>query len=103
MCVSPGNVGLTAIHSLTYGTPVCTHDDMANQMPEAGAIEDGYNGFFKKGSVDNLKKKIENWFSKDVDRRKLKEQCYEIVVEYYNPEYQLSVFERLINNKSPRI
>jgi glycosyltransferase involved in cell wall biosynthesis len=22
VCVSPGNVGLTAIHALTYGTPV---------------------------------------------------------------------------------
>ena len=25
LCVSPGNVGLTAIHSLTYGVPVATH------------------------------------------------------------------------------
>ncbi len=46
LCVSPGNVGLTAVHSLSFGTPVCTHDNMSNQMPEAGAIQDGYNGFF---------------------------------------------------------
>ncbi|MBK7132480.1 MAG: glycosyltransferase [Bacteroidales bacterium] len=37
-CVSPGNVGLTAIHSLSMGTPVITHDNMYNQGPEVEAI-----------------------------------------------------------------
>jgi glycosyltransferase involved in cell wall biosynthesis len=104
LCVSPGNIGLTAIHSLAYGTPVCTHGDMNNQAPEAGAIEEGYNGFFfRRGSVEDLKQKIESWVSKDIDRHSLQGQCYEVVDQYYNPDYQLSVFERLITGKKPRI
>lgn len=39
LCVSPGNVGLTAIHSMSYGVPVATHDNFNNQMPEAEAID----------------------------------------------------------------
>ena len=36
--VSPGKVGLTAMHGLAYGVPVVTHDDYDNQMPEFEAI-----------------------------------------------------------------
>ncbi|MEG2479122.1 MAG: glycosyltransferase, partial [Mucinivorans sp.] len=43
LCVSPGNVGLTAIHSLSMGTPVVTHNNFNEQMPEAEAITDGEN------------------------------------------------------------
>ncbi|MBO7521924.1 MAG: glycosyltransferase, partial [Opitutales bacterium] len=32
--ISPGNVGLMAIHCLTFGCPVITHDNFALQMPE---------------------------------------------------------------------
>jgi len=30
LCVSPGNIGLTSIHSLSFGTPVCTHGNFNN-------------------------------------------------------------------------
>ncbi|WP_441000662.1 glycosyltransferase [Fodinibius sp. SL11] len=104
LCVSPGNVGLTGIHSLTYGTPVATHDDMANQMPEAEVIKDGYNGFlFKKGSVEDLKREIEYWFKRDLDEIQLYSQCIEVIDKYYNPDYQLTVFERMVENKPPRV
>ena len=44
VCVSPGIVGLTAIHSLMYGTPVVSHGDCYSQAPEFEVIEDGING-----------------------------------------------------------
>jgi len=104
LCVSPGNVGLTAIHSLSYGTPVCTHCDLSSQMPEAAAIIDGYNGFFFiKDDVDDLKEKIESWFSVSKDRLVIKKQCYEIIDSYYNPQYQLKVFAQLIEGVDPEI
>lgn len=31
ICISPGNVGLTAMHSLVYGTPVITNNDFATR------------------------------------------------------------------------
>ena len=46
LTVSPGNIGLTAIHSLSYGTPVCSHSNFNNQMPESEAIINFENGFF---------------------------------------------------------
>jgi glycosyltransferase involved in cell wall biosynthesis len=102
LCISPGNVGLTAIHSLGYGTPVATHDDLSNQMPEAEAITDGYNGFlFQKDNGKDLQQNIEQWFEQDMDEDELRERCFEIIDMYYNPEYQLSVFERALGNNKP--
>lgn len=103
LCVSPGNVGLTAIHSLSFGTPVCTHDNMVNQMPEAEAIEDGYNGFFfKENDVSDLKIKIQNWVD-NMDRDLIRGRSYEIIDRYYNPHYQLTVFERLLSGEKPEL
>ena len=45
LCVSPGNVGLTAIHTLTYGTPVLSHANFPNQMPEFEAIDKDFTSF----------------------------------------------------------
>ena len=91
LCVSPGNIGLTAIHSLSYGTPVVSHNNFNNQMPEVEAIIDGENGFlFEENSSDDLANKIDNWFlensniDKDLIRR--------IIVDKYNPENQLHIF-----------
>lgn len=104
LCVSPGNVGLTAIHALSFGVPVCTHDNMANQMPEAEAIQDGYNGFlFKENDVEDLKNKIEKWFQINLDRNLVRQRCIEVIDKYYNPHYQLSVFRRLINGDKPEL
>lgn len=103
LCVSPGNVGLTAIHSLSFGTPVCTHDNMYNQMPEAGAIQAGYNGFFfKENDTNDLKVKIEDWL-KHTDRQLVRENSYEIIEKYYNQHYQLTVFKRLVSGESPEL
>jgi len=104
LCVSPGNVGLTAVHSLSFGTPVATHSNFANQMPEVGAITEGYNGFlFEENNSTDLKDKIQSWLSIDVPRDKIKNQCFEVIDNYYNPNYQLTVFNRLAANEKPEI
>ena len=103
LCVSPGNVGLTAIHSLSFGTPVCTHDNMYHQMPESGAIQAGHNGFFfKENDAKDLKVKIEDWLNL-MDRRQVRKNSYEIIDKYYNPHYQLTVFNRLVSGESPEL
>ena len=48
MLVSPGNVGLNAVHALSYGTPVITHNNVNNQMPEHETIIENFNGCFHK-------------------------------------------------------
>jgi glycosyltransferase involved in cell wall biosynthesis len=55
VCVSPGNVGLTAIHAMSFGCPVATHSDVSRQMPEASAVIPGLTGtLFDFGKSDSL-------------------------------------------------
>ena len=55
LCISPGNVGLTAMHTMVFGTPVLTHNDYPHQMPEFEAIQDEKTGtFFKAGDSASL-------------------------------------------------
>ena len=97
LCISPGNIGLTAIHSLSYGTPVASHGNFKNQMPEAEAIINGENGFlFEENNSADLANKIDIWFlnnsniDKDLIRR--------IIIKKYNPEIQMHIFEKMFSN-----
>jgi glycosyltransferase involved in cell wall biosynthesis len=56
---SPGNVGLNAIQSPILSTPVCTHNNILNQMPDFECISNLENGIlFKEDSIDDLVEKI---------------------------------------------
>ncbi len=98
VCVSPGNVGLTAIHSLTYGTPVITHNNFSNQMPEFEAIEKGITGdFFEEENIKSLQNTIENWLSKHpVKDDQLIKACYKRIDDFYNPNYQIQVLKSVL-------
>jgi glycosyltransferase involved in cell wall biosynthesis len=90
ICVSPGNVGLTAMHSLVYGTPVITHSEFKNQMPEFESVKEGVSGsFFEKDNMNSLAEKIQNWTQIHSDREKTRLACFEIIDRYYNPQFQL--------------
>lgn len=53
--VSPGKIGLLAMHALAYGVPVISHDDLDQQMPEVEAITPGVTGIlFPRGEVPEL-------------------------------------------------
>jgi glycosyltransferase involved in cell wall biosynthesis len=98
VCVSPGNVGLTAIHALTYGCPVITHDNFPLQMPEFEAIERGKTGdFFNFADAESLANTIKLWISNNYPKSKhLIENCFEIVNLKFNPDYQIKVFENVL-------
>lgn len=92
VCVSPGNVGLTAIHCLSFGTPVITHNNFNNQMPEFEAITHRVNGsFFIEDSIKDLKNEILYWLNKN--RLITRNACYEVIDKYYNPNNQLKIFK----------
>ena len=100
ICVSPGNVGLTAIHSLMYGTPLITHGDFGYQNPEVEAIVEGVTGaFFKRNDSKDLALKIRQWIEDHPENdTSLKERCYKIIDERYNPYYQIEVLRNLIGS-----
>lgn len=102
VCVSPGEVGLTAIHSLSYGTPVITHNDFVSQMPEFEVIKEGETGsFFTKNNVKSLLNVLENWFKKYPQKtRALSENCYRLIDLRYNPDFQLKIIKDTIENSA---
>ena len=98
VCVSPGNIGLTAIHSLTYGTPCITHNNFSKQMPEFESIKEGVTGsFFKENDVDSLNKTIQNWiFKYPVKDQGIVKNCFSVIDTYYNPQYQLKLLQSIL-------
>lgn len=94
LCVSPGNVGLTAMHVMVFGTPVATHDNFPYQMPEFEAIHEGETGtFFKYNDVGSIVDKIDLWFSSCRDREKVRQACFCEIDRYWTPQYQMEVIK----------
>ena len=92
--ISPGNIGLTGIHSFSYGTPVITHDNFSNQMPEVESIVEGVNGFFfKENDVESLIKTIIRVLNSKSDYDM---NCRKVIEKYYNPKYQIKVLSSLL-------
>lgn len=101
VCLSPGNVGLTAIHSLTFGCPVLTHDDFKHQGPEFEAIRAGQTGdFFKEGDIADMKAKIAFWINKDEEsRNKTRINAFNEIDRKWNIYYQLGVIDKVVNDE----
>lgn len=97
LCVAPGNVGLTAMHTMVFGTPVLTHDDFPWQMPEFEAIRHDETGaFFHRGDVTALAKGIHDWFADHPDREAVRHACYDEIDTRWTPQYQLSILKQII-------
>ena len=96
LLVSPGNVGLNAVHALCYGVPVLTHNNFSNQMPEYEIIEENKNGNFHfENDIDSIVEKIRFWFDKchpvySRDKARIN------LIKKYNPETQLHIFEEIL-------
>lgn len=96
LCVAPGNIGLTAMHSLVFGTPCVTHSDFKWQMPEFEAIKEGVTGsFFVKDDVESLADAIIDWFSDESRNRDLvRENCMKEIDEQWTPQFQIKVIKK---------
>ena len=93
LCVAPGNIGLTAIHSLMFGCPAISHNDFYHQMPEFEAIKENATGdFFEYGNVDSLADTIEKWLKNHKgNQEEVREACYKEVDTNWNPYYQMDI------------
>lgn len=98
LCVSPGNVGLTAIHSLMFGTPVITHDNFPYQMPEFESIHEGQTGaFYAYNDAQAMANCISQWFkdsASPVRREEIRQYCYKEIDQYWTPEFQLQIINQ---------
>ena len=97
LCVTPGAIGLTAMHSMTFGTPVITHNNFCNQGPEFEAIENGKTGaFFKENDVEGLAECIRAWLSNGLNREHVRYNCYQVIDNKYNPHRQVEMIRKVI-------
>lgn len=98
LCVAPGNVGLTAMHTMVFGTPVISHDNLPRQMPEFEAIKPGETGdLFEYNNIDSLVTTISKWLSgPGLNREVIRQNCYAEIDAKWNPDYQMKIIKRYI-------
>jgi len=98
MCVVPGDIGLTAIHAMTFGVPVVSHDYFPNQGPEFEVIKQGLTGaFFKHNDVKSLADTIEHWFTEhQKDRENVRMNCYREIERGWTPQYQIDIIKQVL-------
>lgn len=99
--VSPGKVGLLAMHALGYGAPVITHDDLNQQMPEVEAIVPGETGaFFRKGDVNDLARQMAFYLRlPSTSRSVCRSTAIETIEKNYTPEAQVVLIEAALNTQ----
>lgn len=97
LTVSPGKIGLTAIHSLTYGVPAITHGDLDEQMPEVEAIEHGVTGaFFIRNDSDSLAATISQWFACLPSKAEVEAACERVISDKFNPNAQTRLIDAAV-------
>lgn len=99
ICVSPGPIGLTALHAATYGIPIITNDNIKTQMPEHELVIEGQTGFFfEEGSKNGLKEAIRKFMLlSEEEKNEMGKNLYSLIKNKYNPYYQIQVLKNLTN------
>ena len=98
VCVTPGDIGLTAIHSMTYGCPVITHDKFEIQGPEFEAIIPDVTGdFYKYGDLNDLCVKTLKWIKKVRENREaITVACRNEIAAHWNPHKQIEIIKNVL-------
>ncbi len=93
LCVSPGNVGLMAVHAMQCGTPVISHSNFETQMPEYETIVEDYNGaLFRENDPAALASAIGTWLERhSSDRDRIRRNCLETVAAAWTASFQIQV------------
>lgn len=95
VCVSPGNVGLTALDAMGCGVPVVTHDDFESQMPEYEIVTPGVTGqLFTKDSPRELLTALEAALA--MDRQATTAACLAAVNSHYTASRQVALIKNVI-------
>lgn len=99
LCIVPGDIGLTAIHALTFGVPVISHNCFIYQGPEFEAIKPGVTGnFFEHNNVESLVETITKWFTTpSYNRDTIRKACYFEIDNYWTPEYELDILKKVLS------
>lgn len=87
----PGAIGLAINHAFYYGLPVVVAN--IDQVPEAGYLKEGRNGFFfKAGDIKDLTEKITRLLSDDSLREKFSNEAVQTIRTEASMEKMLEGF-----------
>jgi glycosyltransferase involved in cell wall biosynthesis len=91
--VYPGGIGLSLLHSLSYGVPVITSSNTDLHMPEIELLIKDVTGDFFDDSISDLTEKIIKWEKKIRNSKdEIKSECVRVIKEYgYLPEIESSL------------
>jgi len=102
LTIMPGAIGLLVMHSMAYGTPVLTHDNVDNHGPEFEAIKEGLTGgFFKEKDSGSLADAIERWVSNETETGSGREESRAVIDRFYNPLAQRILIDRAVAGDPP--
>lgn len=83
--IYPGSIGLSILHSFSYGLPVVTHGNADHQMPEFEVMEAGGTGCcFEEGNVTDLERELCLLLSNESLRLKMSMHCQSLAYEMYS-------------------
>ena len=101
LCVIPGDIGLSAMHSMSAGLPTISHNNLARQMPEHEAIVEGETGsLYEYESVPDLARCIQSWISNPERIEVARQACLDKVGIQFNIHYQVqTIREALAGSK----
>jgi len=104
LCASPGPVGLVAMHSLAYGTPVLACENTSwIHGPEIEAIVEGKTGaFHRENDPNDLARKLSQLLYPEPCKPRMQADCIRTVAQFYTPEYQEQVVLRALNSLLPK-
>ena len=90
-----GSVGLAAMHSLAYGVPMITNDNMSKHHPEIEAVVEGSTGFyFEENNLMDFISKVKNLEY----RGEIYQNCIKTIENYYTPEVQYNLIKSVLND-----
>jgi len=88
-----GKVGLSAMHSLAYGIPMITNNNIDEHFPEIEAVIEGETGFyFAENNIDDFESKLRSL----PYRGEIYKNCITIIEKCYTPEVQFKLIENAI-------
>ncbi len=103
LCVAPGAVGLLAMHSLVYGTPILTsYNTTWSHGPEVETVIEAHTGgYFAPHSATGLASKMKKMLFPKPCKIEMADACRKIIDDFYTPEYQEKMFIKAINSVLP--
>ena len=99
LMVSPGPIGLPAVHAHSLGCPVLTVADRTIQMPEVEVIVPGETGILIESiTSEAVQNGIRDWFAVPRDRAAIRRRCRAEVAARWTPPRQKVLIEGAVQS-----